>query len=273
MVCHFPIAHTGCGGGLGASEVFSDDLLVEEGVIELHEDFLLDEIPADFTPGHFWGTDDEFDRYFELNVTGLALKCCQEEGVVPITDVPEAPIPAAVLGAWDVNRASFVQAAALAVQSIDIALPAFSVLNSHDILEVREKLSSQLRPFRAAMLSLAPKVRAGMEADTPIQTLYQEAKYIVETEVLPTLVEMKNRLELERGTFWRKLTQKVVSRLPHIALNWATKGSLSSVIDTVSLGKEIAMGKIDHDHVISSLLNKGGLGYLLAVSELNKGDC
>ena len=61
--------------------------------------------------------------------------------------------------------------------------------------------------------------------------------------------------------------------MPHIALNWATKGSLSSVIDTVSLGKEIAMGKIDHDHAISTLLNKGGLGYLLAVSELNKGDC
>jgi hypothetical protein len=128
IICHFPIAGTGCGGGAGVSDAFADDPLVEQGVIELREEFLLPDVDADFTPGHPWGTDEEFDRYVRLNVTAMALQSCRHEGVVPVTDSRKVVIPAFALEGLCTTRASRLQAGALARESLDLTLPAFSTL-------------------------------------------------------------------------------------------------------------------------------------------------
>ena len=44
VVIHFPITDMACGGGSGISGEFSDDPLVEKGILDLREEVLLDEI-------------------------------------------------------------------------------------------------------------------------------------------------------------------------------------------------------------------------------------
>ena len=43
VVFHFPVTGMACGGGHGISGFYSDDPLVEEGVLDLREELLLDE--------------------------------------------------------------------------------------------------------------------------------------------------------------------------------------------------------------------------------------
>ena len=224
VIFNFPISHMGCGGGLGISDCYCDDPLVDEGVLELREEFLLDEIEADFSPGHYWGTDEEFGIYHDLNIAGMAMKCSETDNAIPATSRQDAPLPISCFTKLNLNHFAKLQATALAFHSISLTLPAFSTLNSYEILEAREKLKEQLSPFRSAMLALAPKVRSGLSSGATIKEVFLEAKYVAETDVSPRLNELKRKLELERGTFWRKLTYKVLSNLPSIALKGVSSG-------------------------------------------------
>ena len=148
VIFHFPIAHTGCGGGAGISAEFSDDPLVEAGVLELREEFLLDVVDVDFSPGHPWGTDG-VRRYHDLNATGMALICCQKENAIPATDQSDLPLPVSLLRTVEMlPEPPGFQAGALAIQSLDLSLPPLATLNSHDVLEARERLKNELIPFR-----------------------------------------------------------------------------------------------------------------------------
>jgi len=129
IICHFPVADMICGGGQGMSELYyGDSPLVENGIIELKEEYLLDEVKCDFTPGLVWGTEEEFDLYNRLQVTGMTINNSSDTGSVPITDFSDNPIPANVIEQIDIKRFARLQATALAVQSLKIALPPFKVL-------------------------------------------------------------------------------------------------------------------------------------------------
>lgn len=269
VVCHLPIANMACGGGAGFSDFFSDDPLVEEGVIELREEYLISEVEADFSEGMPWGTDEEFNRYFCLNVTAMALRCCGSEGYVPVTDSPDVSIPACYVDKIETKRASYLQAGTTAMQSLDLLIPAFATLQPEEILEVRERLRNELEPFRLAMLSLAPKVRSGITDGSSLEEVRKEAKYIAETSILPALGELERRLSLENGVFWRRLLQTTIGAAPRIALSWLGKGALASVIETVATGRELVIAQIGRESLVDSLRSSGGLGYLLSVSNLS----
>ena len=244
------------------SEYFSDDPLVGEGVLDLREELLLDDIDdiESDSPSEYQSN---LDKYVGLNVTGMALRCWQREGAIPVTDKADVPLPMSVLAQCDLKYAAGIQASALAIQSVSLFLPAFATLNSHDILEVREVLRDQLAPFRAAMFALAPKVRAGIDANAPLDQIYKEAKYIAETDVIPRLAELKRRLAMERGAFWRKVIQKVGGHLPAIALKWVSGAGVSAAMDAAGIGSGIATQAIDNDILARNLLSNGGLGYLV----------
>ncbi len=184
-----------------------------------------------------------------------------------MTDKANTPVPISVLTQLDIEYASSIQASALAVQSLDLLLPDFASLTSYEILEVREKLKDQLTPFRAAMLALAPKVRSGIIEKAPLSQVFKEAKYIAETDVFPRLTELKRRIDLEQGMFWRKIIQKVGGNLPGIALKWVSGSSLTAAIDAAKVGSGIAAQAIDNNTLCNSLLANGGLGYLLNIQK------
>lgn len=268
VVLHFPIAHMGCGGGAGVSGIYSDDPLVTEGVLDLREDFLLDDIEGDFSLGHPWGTPEEFEKYHNLNVAGLALKCCEQEGAVPATSRPDAPIPISLISQLNFDRAVDIQASALAIQSLDLVLPQFGTLESSDILKARDYLKDQLGPFRSAMYSLAPKVRSALDSGASLNEVILEAKYISQTDIIPRLDDLKRKLEKERGLFWRKLLMKVAGHAPSILLNWVSSSTIAALIETASLAGDIGSLAIENEQLKSHLLQGGGLGYLLSASKL-----
>lgn len=263
VICHFPYAHTGCGGGAGWSGFYAGDPLVEEGVLELYEEPLLGEIEGEFSDGYPWGTDEEFKIYHDLNSAGMALKYCAKADAIPATDRVGCPVPVSILSQFDPKRAADIQAAALAIQSVTMAIPAFATLNSEQILEAREVLKDQFAPFRAAMYALAPKVRSGLESNADIGDISREAEYIVQTDIAPRLDDLKRRLEQEQGAFWRRLLQRVGSALPGIALKWMATGGTAAAVDMAKLAGGIGNQAIENEQLVTQLLNNGGLGYLI----------
>jgi hypothetical protein len=141
-------------------------------------------------------------------------------------------------------------------------------IKAEEILQAREKLNEQLQEFRAGMLSLAPRIRSAISANASISDVYEEARYLADTEVVPALQELKRRLRMERGRFWRSLLQKVTSRLPRIALNWTTKGAIAGAVEALETGGEIALGGVEREKLRDSVHSFGGLGFLLSVSQL-----
>ena len=265
--CYFPVSDMACGGGHGVSEdLYGENQLVKSGIIELVEETLLDEIEADFSPGHFWGTDEEFDHYHKLQVTGMSLKDCISRGSVPLTDMPNSPIPASIIENFDLKRFARLQASALAIQSLKIALPPFKKISDFEILEAREKLMEQLIPFRHAMLALSPIVRQGLENDDSISNIHKEAKYIAETRIYPALSELRKKLELEKGKFWRRLILRVSAILPTFLFNLTTKNALSAAIGVVDSSKTIALDLIKREENLEILKAQAGIGYLLEIA-------
>lgn len=270
IICTFPIADMDCGGGSGVSQFYSDSPLVDEDILELREEFLLDEIERDFTKGFFWGTEKESDRYLELQITKMAINLCDKDNIVPITNNRKMTIPATLIEKNKLLRFAHLQAAALAIQSLEIALPSFENISDDDILEARLKLKEQLMPFRRAMLMMSPLVRSGINNDATLTELYSEAKYIADTKIAPALDEIKDKLYKERGRFWRRLIMKGGVSIPKLAFNWATKGALAASVIGIDDLKNLAVDAIDYESTIETLINKGGMGFLLKVSEYPK---
>lgn len=267
VVCHFPVADMACGGGYGISEVISDDPLVEAGVLELREELLLPEVEVNFSPGHYWGTEEEFGQFVQLQITTMALNTCAESGAVPVTDNPNWPVPISLTKKIDFLRFAQLQAVALGVQSIEIAIPLIAGIPDADILKARDELRDQLVPFRRSMLALAPTVRGGIQSGASLAEIYKEARYIVETNVAPALYELQDRLSKEKGRFWRKLILKGSTVIPKFVLNWTTKGALLAAIDSLGDAKDLALKVVDRGALLTSLKSQGGLGYLLSVAD------
>lgn len=267
IVCHFPVSDMTCGGGSGMSECFSDDPLVKSGVVELREEVLLSEVQVNFAQGHYWGTEEEFNQFVELQITAMALNTCVDHGAVPVTDSPNWPIPASLARKADLVRFAHIQAAALAVQSLEVAIPPIAELVEDDILEARVQLREQLVPFRRSMLALAPIVRDGIQSEASLGEIYEEAKYVVETNVAPALYELHDRLSKEKGRFWRKLIIKGSGVIPKFVLNWTTKGALLAAIDSLGDVKDLTLEVVEREALLASLKSHGALGYLLSVAD------
>lgn len=267
VVCHFPISDMACGGGSGMSECFSDEPLVKAGVVEVIEEVLLPEVEVSFSPGYYWGTEEEFDQFCRLQITAMAMNTCAHGGFVPITDDPDWPIPASLTQKIDLARFAQFHAAALAVRSLGIALPPIADLSDEDILQARDELREQLAPFRNSMLVLSPLVRDGIQSGITLAEIYEEAKYVVDTKVAPAIFELQVRLSKEKGRFWRRLIIKSGAVIPKFVVSWTTKNALSAVVDGLSDTKDLAIDFMEHEKLLNSLKTQGGLGYLLSVSD------
>ena len=272
VICHFTSTGMACGGSSGAIDFFSDDPLVDAEVIELREELLLSEIEPKSTPDSYWGKGEDFEKFVELQVTAMALQACSDSNVVPVTDKVNAPIPVQLVNKIDPHRFAKLQAASLAIQSLDIVIPLNTEITGEDILEVRYKLRDQLIPFRRAMLSLAPTVRQGISSDSSIEVVSNEAKYVVETRIIPALYDLQDRLSKETGQFWRRMVLKSGMLVPKMILNWMTKDTLSGAISSIESAKEVIFDVFDRKTLLNSLKIHGGLGYLLKVEDIMSSD-
>ena len=273
VVAIFPGRFDGCGSG-SFRDCFPECTELEEAdVLELREAPMEDLDSVGITAGdlseencdHF--SEEQWQRFMGLHTTVLALSTCVSEAAVPVTANPRWQVPAQLLACHNAVSSAAIQAAALAACSVDVALPDFGVLHEQDILEARHALQPQLQPFRHEMLRLAPLVRQGLAGSSSLEDVVREARYVVETRVVPSLGDLQRRAALERGAFWARLFVKGANVTTRFALNYITKGPLLAAYEACAGAKDALLDVIRHRKSNSHLAEQSGLGYLLSVED------
>lgn len=200
----------------------------------------------------------------------MALQKCNQESLVPVTDNPNFQIPAFVLTKNEILSNAKLQAASIAISSINVVLPPIGEIDDEDILRLRDDLSDELVPFRRSMLKIAPLIRQYIDEGVSIKEVYDEAKYLTETTIISTLGEVRDRIEKERGLFWRKLLLKSGAILPKFIINWTQKDIISAVVDSLGNLSELASLGIDRQLLINNVIHEGGMGFLLSLEKYPK---
>ena len=164
----------------------------------------------------------------------------------------------------DINAQSL--ACILAMKSIELVIPPTKPTDCDTILEARYKLRDFLPAFWASMLKLSIDLRKRISDDMPIEQILFEGKEIVDTTVLPALIELKQKMRKEQRDWFHKIIYpaKEGIRLLMGNTNLTPEGLMRAGLYS---SLDIVDGVYSQKRAVDLLKQESGLTYLL---ELDK---
>jgi hypothetical protein len=136
-----------------------------------------------------------------------------------INDNPNLPVPA--LGGVGAKDNARLLTTILAMECANLVLPRIRVLHPREIMEMREELSKHLQPFRLGLLKLSAELNKAISSTSSREEIIRAACFIVETEVQPTLIELKASIEAPSKR-WYNRALEVAKQVPELAASFAT---------------------------------------------------
>lgn len=118
-----------------------------------------------------------------------AIKTAGERGLPIITDVAEMPVPGT---GPQITANAQALAAFIALETMQVVLPEIPLLRPEDLMDFREENQAYLRGFRRAMLRYAGEWRGKLAGAAP-EDIKQETEFLVRTEIVPALDELRQR--------------------------------------------------------------------------------
>jgi len=144
--------------------------------------------------------DDDFLPLILPTARYLAIR----HGWIPLSDDPNLPAP--VL--QNLRHSADELSASLALRMLTLVLPAPECIEPDLILRVREDMKSELQAFRLMALKLAADLRDLLSESPSREETQREADFLVKTKVMPYVAEIRRRVQVERGRFWRRVFGK-----------------------------------------------------------------
>ncbi len=136
-----------------------------------------------------------------------------------VNDNPLLPVPA--LGGQDAKNNARVLATILAMECVNLVLPMIRPLSPREVVELREDLRDYLQPFRSALMRLAAELNRGISQSATHEEIVEAARFVVETEVQPTLVELQSALS-KPAKHWTVRGFELAKQVPELASAFAT---------------------------------------------------
>ena len=182
-----------------------------------------------------------------------------------INNVIDLPVPA--LGG-DVNAKNNAKllATILAMQCASVVLPKLRTLTPVELLEARAELNKYVRPFRLSLLRLSAKLNAAISQSSNIAEIMDAAKFVVESEVVPSLAELKDAIE-RPGKRWYGRAFDTVKQVPALVTSFATMPANIVIAQALA-----AIGGIFVDLQAENAkkdTSRSGMYYLLKLQERN----
>lgn len=180
-----------------------------------------------------------------------------------VNDNHRLPVPA--FSGKDAVHNTKLLATIMAMECIKIALPNVRPLTPREIVELRAELSKDLTLFRRSLLGLAAELNRQISQNASYEDIMRAAKFIAETQVEPSLAELRAGLE-RSGSNWYKRTYDLVKEVPELATIYATMPK------EIAIAKVLAMigGMFVDSHTTSSgkkEASKSGMYYLLRLQD------
>lgn len=165
-------------------------------------------------------------------------------------------------------------AANIALSTVTMVLPSTKAANAEDIMEAREKLNDHLPYFWSSMLKLSTDVMSKIDPNATPNDIQNEINNLVSTTVQPALIDLVQKLEMERKHRFRNILAsagnglRVLAGRPPTDLAGLVSGSLLAGADTAmdfanqlrkveSLKQESVMSYLlELDKIVSSVVNR-----------------
>lgn len=193
-----------------------------------------------------------------------ALLYAAKNDLVIVNDDPSLPF----LGIPDTELKANARALStlLALEAVQLVLPPLPRLGFEGIAELRADTRKDVAPFRRAMLRLSKDLNAAIVSDTLLVDVQKEARFLVETTVLPQLAELRESLANPKRPWYRRAVD-IVKDLPQLVGNFVT---LPIPMATAQLLSKIGMLLADvRDEQLEAqgIAKRGGFHYLLKIQE------
>lgn len=180
-----------------------------------------------------------------------------------VNDNYRLPVPA--FGGKDAVHNTKLLATIMAMECIKVALPNVRPLTPREIVELRAELSKDLSLFRQSLLSLAAELNQQISQNASYEDIMRAAKFIAETQVEPSLADLRAGLERSGGD-WYKRAYDLAKEVPALFTMYATMPR------EIAIAKALAMfGGVFQD--IRTASNgkkeaaKSGMYYLLRMQD------
>lgn len=125
-------------------------------------------------------------------------------------------------------------ASILAMQAVEMMLPATCKASDYQIMEARHHLADQLPPFWAAMLKLSSDVKTQLQHCKSTKETIDECRDVVDTTVRPAVIELADKLNKDRKTIFspilapikRRMNLSITAGLPALSVAGLTPASM-----------------------------------------------
>ncbi len=180
-----------------------------------------------------------------------------------------------VLGKYHVNTYTHVRentpskylACLLAMKSIELILPAMKKAPPEVILEARDRLHDHLPLFWSSMLKLSTELKTKIGDNIREKDIIFETQEIVDTIVRPAIIELKQKLVMERKNWFYKILHPLYNGVKMFLGNpQLTTANLA--ITGLATGLNIANSFICQAEEVDKMKKEAGLTFLLRLDEL-----
>jgi len=152
-------------------------------------------------------------------------------------------------------------ASIIATQAIEISLPDLEAIGTESILWAKEKLSEQLLPFRMSMYRLSKELRSLLKNDATQKQILNEARFLVKTLIMPRVIDLRQRLVLEKRKFTRNVVIKALDTFKLIVRYVVSPDP----IQLAKLSGDMATGLLSYEEYRDSIVkiqNESAISYL-----------
>lgn len=152
----------------------------------------------------------------------------------------------------------------LALEAVNLVLPPLPDLDFQQIAELRSETRGELRPFRRAMLKLSRDLNVALLSGVPTADVQREARFIVETSVLPELEALTEVLARPQRPWHRRAADAAMS-IPEIVGNFATLPVPLATAKLLATLVSVLADVRDDQLAAEGAAKRSGLYYLLRV--------
>lgn len=198
-----------------------------------------------------------------------ALTYASEVGLPLINDVPMLGIPRVSPASFKNNASALTSV--LAVECVQFMLPQIPLMDITELLDFRDEMKPHVQVFRTNLLRLAKSVNNQITAGAAAEDVSAAARFVVESEIQPLVIEMKAFAESPKRSWHQRL----------IALGKPLTAMLGGEFWSVPPGMQfynIARGYAEQaiaarasDREREEVLKRSPMYYLLQVQKLGDG--
>ncbi|HAI97278.1 MAG: hypothetical protein CL866_06650 [Cycloclasticus sp.] len=158
-------------------------------------------------------------------------------------------------------------AANIALSSVAMVLPSTKAARADDIMEAREKLSDHLPHFWSAMLKLSTEINSKLEPEASPIEIKNQIDNLVASVVTPALVDLSQKLEMERKNRFRNILTSTAKGLRVLAGRPPT--DLAGLVSgSLLVGADTAMDFANQLRKVEALKKESGMSYLIELDKL-----